>query len=136
MNTPKLSPTSSPEMPHGFSSREFINEMAAELQRWLDDQVLSGNVKGMEFDLKVLSSGGTQIAVQSLSAHGQSLVKIKGVLSDGSPCVFFAHQNSMQFLAAFYPRTQKREKRREVGFHTLIVGDKKIEPPAKSRAHS
>src|SRR5215469_1466503 len=114
MNAPTLPASKSfPDIVRDFSAKEFVNQMAAQLQRWLDDQVLNKKVEGMQFFLTVPIAGGQQVTVYSLSALGQSLVRINGELSDGRPCLFFSHQNSIQFLAGFSPRTQEQKKRRE-----------------------
>lgn len=119
-----------PKLSGDLSARDFILETGVEVQDWLDDQVLSGKVDKMQWHLIVTLADGRQIIVHRLSAHGQSLVKITGVLQDGVPCLFISHQNSIQLLAVFIPRAPKEEKQREMGFHTLIIGDKKIEPSA------
>jgi hypothetical protein len=129
MNLPAIPKMKSlPEILGNFSAREFLREMAAEIQSWLDEQVLSGKVEGLQWYLLATLADGRQVTVHRMSGHGQSMVKVAGTLQDGSACLLISHQSSIQFLAVFIPQTPTEKERREMGFHTLFIGDQKIEP--------
>jgi hypothetical protein len=116
MNLPR--PPSPEEKHHYESAGEFVQRVAAYLTFWLDSKVLSGASSGKRWVLAATLSSGATIILHSLAADGHSLIRLEGELPDGTPCLLFAHQHSVQLLAYHVPRKPEEPAKREIGFHT------------------
>jgi hypothetical protein len=129
------SPTFSPGDAHREESAgEFLTKMAAEIQGWLHDNTHSGTDAGMQWVLTATLADGTQMVIYQLSAHGHSLIKLRGQLADGRPGLLISHLHSVQFLASYIPRAAKQPEKREIGFHTGMGKDIKIERLSSTRS--
>lgn len=109
------------------SASEFIAIMAGEIQNWLRDNSLSGVGFGMRWVLTAALADGTQMVIHQLSAHGHSMIKLRGELQDGRPGLLISHLHSIQLLASYTPLAVEGSKKREIGFHTGIGKEIKIE---------
>lgn len=109
------------------SAGEFIAKMAAEIKEWLHDNTRSGVDVGRRWVLTAVLPNGTELVIHQLSAHGHSVIKLRGELIDGRPGLLISHLHSVQFLASYIPRAAKEPEKREIGFHTGIGKEIKIE---------
>lgn len=75
----------------------------------------------MQWVLTASLADGTQMIIHQLSAHGHSIIKLRGQLPDGRPALFIAHLHSVQFLATYNPHQLPEPEKREIGFHTGLA---------------
>ena len=119
--------TAQDETIHDQVAGKFLEKMAAEIEEWLAGNTLSGASSGKRWVLTAVLPDGTQMTVHQLSARDHGLIKLTGEVSNG-PGLLFLHVYSAQFLASYFvPHSNKPEEKREIGFHTGIGQDRKIE---------
>ena len=109
------------EEQHRFQSAgEFVQRLAADIQIWLHAMAKNGADTGKRWVLRATLANGAMVDVHRLSASGHSMIKLEGVLVDGTPCLLVAHHHSVQLLAFHIARKPEETTKREIGFHTGI----------------
>lgn len=109
------------------SAGEFVERTAVQIQAWLNQIGRSGAANGMRWILSATLSSGVKVDIAGLSAHGHSMIRLEGKLHDGTPCLLITHQHCVQLLAYHVPEEPEERPKREIGFHTGIGEDIKIE---------
>ena len=117
------------ELHRDQSAGDLLQRVAIELQLWVRAKKQAGTVEGRRWLFTAVLSDGRQVVVHQLAANGHSLIKLEGQFFDGTPCMFMAHQHSIQFLACFIPVESPEPKGAEIGFHTGLK-EIKIDPSA------
>ena len=111
------SPSSDEDVRRAQSAGELLKRVAAELLLWVRRKRATGTVDGRQWLFVAILTDGRQMIVHELSADGPGLVRLEGQLHDGTPCLMFSHQHSIQFLIYFAPISSESTQHREIGFH-------------------
>ncbi len=116
------------EEEHAYESAgTFVQQTAIEIQNWLIEIRRNGGSKKKRWVLSASLSSGVTIKVRTLSARGHSMIKLEGELSDGAACLLVTNQHCVQLIACQIEEETEAQPKREIGFHTGMGDDIKIE---------